>query len=64
MTLIERLKQINHDSEIEMHNTPGLWIGMLTENIEYWAEFNVTTAEELDDYLDACHHRAIEKDRY
>lgn len=36
----------------------------LTEDLGHWAEMNITTAEQLADYLDASCARNVEKSQY
>ena len=61
MTLAERLKQINDEAKQFMADNPGSWSSGLTDSLEHWAGYGITTAEQLDDYLDGCFEREMEK---
>ena len=51
MTLLQHLQNINAKSKEKMAKTPGLWIGMITEDLEHWAGYGVHTPEQLDRYF-------------
>jgi len=51
MTLLEHLKNINAKSKEKMAKTPGLWIGMIVEDLEHWASYGVYTPAQLDRYF-------------
>ena len=51
MTLKQHLQNINAKSKAEMAKTPGLWIGLITEDLDHWASYGVTTPAELDRYF-------------
>ena len=51
MTLLEHLKNINAKSKEKMAKTPGLWIGMITEDLDHWKSYGITTAAQLDRYF-------------
>lgn len=51
MTLLQHLQNINAKSKEKMTKTPGLWIGMITEDLEHWAGYGVHTPEQLDRYF-------------
>ena len=51
MTLLQHLQNINAKSKAEMAKTPGLWIGMITEDLDHWAGYGVHTPEQLDRYF-------------
>ena len=57
--LINHIKQINEDGRRRMEEDPNLWVGMITEDPDHWAEYGITTPEEFDQYLDDC----VEKER-
>ena len=48
MTLLEHLKNINAKSKEKMAKTPGLWIGMITEDIKYWNDQGIFTVEDYE----------------
>jgi hypothetical protein len=67
MTLLERIKQINEESKKWQDAVKGRWAGMLTEDVKHWNEYDIYTAEQLDNYLDACNKkdvREMEQDNY
>ena len=51
MTLLEHLKNINAKSKEKMKKNPNLWIGMITEDLEHWKRYGITTAAQLDRYF-------------
>ena len=51
MTLLEHLKNMNAKSKEEMAKTPGLWIGMITEDLDHWKSYGITTPAQLDRYF-------------
>jgi len=51
MTLLEHLKNINAKSKEKMAKTPGLWIGMITEDLDHWKSYGITTPAQLDRYF-------------
>ena len=51
MTLLEHLKNMNAKSKEKMAKTPGLWIGMITEDLDHWKSYGITTAKQLDRYF-------------
>jgi len=51
MTLLQHLQNINAKSKAKMAETPGLWIGMITEDLEHWAGYGVYTPAQLDRYF-------------
>ena len=59
MTLAERLQQINQEAKDYMERNPGSWHSGLTSDLNHWAGYGVTTAEQLDDYLNI-----IDEDEY
>ena len=52
-TLLQRLQEINAEGRQHMVDHPGSWVGMLTEDLNHWLGYGITTAEGLDRYLDA-----------
>ena len=51
MTLLEHLKNINAKSKEKMEKEEGLWIGMITEDLEHWKNYGITTPAQLDRYF-------------
>src|SRR4051812_32328195 len=60
MKLLDRLNQINAETEAWLAAGPDRWAGLLHTDLDTWPSCGITTAAELDEYLDAC----CEKDRY
>lgn len=53
-TLKSRLIEINDEARAWMAAGPGRWQGLLSEDPMWWSEaYGITTAEDLDAYLDA-----------
>lgn len=65
MTLVERLQQINSEARAWMAAGPDRWAGLLSEDPAWWlSSYGITTAEELDDHLDAmCEAATTDADR-
>ena len=51
MTLLEHLKNINAKSKERMAKEPGLWVGMITEDLDHWKSYGITTPAQLDRYF-------------
>ena len=51
MTLLEHLKNMNAKSKERMAKEPGLWIGMITEDLDHWKSYGITTPSQLDRYF-------------
>ena len=51
MTLLEHLKNMNAKSKERMAKEPGLWIGMITEDLDHWKSYGITTPAQLDRYF-------------
>lgn len=51
--LVEHIDKINSESKKMMEEEKGLWVGMLTNDPDHWAEYGVHTVSELENYLDA-----------
>ena len=51
MTLLEHLKNINAKSKERMAKEPGLWVGMITEDLDHWKNYGITTPAQLDRYF-------------
>ena len=54
MTLLERLNQINAEQIAFMAQHPQNWAGLLTTDLNHWAQYGVYTAEQLDHCLGSC----------
>ena len=51
MTLLEHIQKINKKNEIKMAETEGLWIGKITEDLDHWAGYGITTPKQFDRYF-------------
>ena len=51
MTLLEHLKNMNAKSKERMAKEPGLWVGMITEDLDHWKSYGITTPAQLDRYF-------------
>ena len=51
MTLLEHLKNMNAKSKERMAREPGLWVGMITEDLDHWKSYGITTPAQLDRYF-------------
>jgi hypothetical protein len=51
MTATERAKQINAETTIRAQAEGWTFWGTLVEDASHWAEYGITTGEELDQYL-------------
>ena len=63
-----RAKEINEDAREWMAEGEALgefrWTGMLAETDSHWAQYDIYTASELDDYLaDECERWTSDADR-
>jgi hypothetical protein len=59
-SLADYLNHLNTKAREEMAAQPGLWVSELVEDLAHWAEYNITTARGLADYLDACFEKEFE----
>lgn len=59
-SLSDYLNNLNERARAEMADNPDLWVSELTEDLEHWAEFNITTARDLANYLDACFEKEVD----
>jgi len=48
--LIQHIEGINAKSKAEMEANPGTFIGILTTDVEHWAEMGVHTVEDFERY--------------
>lgn len=63
-TLAERLAEINAETRAWVAAEDGRWAGTLVEDVFFWHNVGITTAEELDHYLTAELYQNLYKDRY
>ena len=61
-TLAERLNQINTEAKQYMIDNPGSWSSGLTDDLNHWANYGITTAEQLDDYITRCFENEMRKE--
>ena len=52
--LVAHINQLNSNAQDAMRNNPDLWIGMLTNDLNHWAEYGIYSVDDLENYLDAC----------
>ena len=51
MTLLEHIKAINAKTQARMDENLGSWGGMITEDLEHWAGYGISTPSQLDRYF-------------
>jgi len=51
ITLTQYIDRLNAETQKWLDETPGSFAGMLTNDVEHWARYNVHTAEDLEKYL-------------
>ena len=54
LTATDRAHQINAETEARCAQRGITWFGLLTTEASYWADFGISTGEELDQYLSFC----------
>ena len=64
MTLLEHIKAINAEAYAKMEATKGLVIGMITEDLDHWAGYGISTPSQLDRYFTEQAVYNIHKDVY
>lgn len=50
--LTTHIKNINAKHKAEMEANPNIWIGMVVEDAEHWAQYGVYTPAQYDRYMD------------
>lgn len=50
--LVAYIEAKNAESQKEMDMNPGLWIGMLTTDVDHWAQQGIHTVEQYKFYMD------------
>ena len=53
MLLLDHIKSKNARSRKEMAKTPGLFIGIITEDLDHWAKYDIYTVEQYEFYMDS-----------
>ena len=51
ITLTQYIDRLNAETQKWLDENPGSFAGMLTNDTEHWAGYNVHTAEDLEKYL-------------
>ena len=59
--LLSHLNAKNAEMQAWIDANPGSWGSIFHTDIPHWNESGVFTAEDLDDYLDSCHRREMQK---
>ena len=60
--LIEHIRKMNEEGRERMAKDPNVWVGMITEDPQHWADYGITTVEQFGDYLDACVQKEYDSD--
>jgi len=60
--LVEHINKINAESKKEMELEKHLWVGMLTNDPDHWAEYGVHTVADLELYLEREYEREMRKE--
>jgi hypothetical protein len=53
-TLADYIRWLNAKMMARKEENPDLWGGILTDDLEHWSGYGITTAKELGEYLDEC----------
>jgi hypothetical protein len=53
MSLLNYIKSKNDKSRKEMAETPGLFIGIITEDLHHWASYGICTVDDYEFYMDS-----------
>lgn len=59
--LLAHLNAKNAEMQAWIDANPGSWGTIFHTDIPHWNESGIFTAEDLDDYLDACFQREMQK---
>jgi len=51
ITLTQYINRLNAETQKWLDETPGSFAGILTNDTDHWAKYNVYTAEDLEKYL-------------
>lgn len=63
-TLLEELQRINAEAREWQAAGENRWAGILTEDLDHWAGYGITTVEQLNEYFDACEAKEARKEAY
>jgi len=50
--LRNHIDSVNDQSRKRMANEPGLWIGIVTNDLDHWAEYGIYNVEQYEFYMD------------
>ena len=50
--LVAHINKLNAESIKKMEKDKSLWIGIITNNLDHWAEYDVHTVDDFENYLD------------
>jgi hypothetical protein len=53
MDLLTHIREKNDASRKEMAVTPGLFIGIITEDLHHWAGMGICTVDDYEFYMDS-----------
>lgn len=62
LELVAHIDAMNAMAQKEMDETPGLWIGKLTNDPKHWAEYGVYSVSALELYLEREYLHNLEKE--
>lgn len=54
MALKAHIGAENAKSKAQMEKTPGLWISMMTDDLEHWADYGIYNVDQYEAYLYHC----------
>ena len=63
MALKAHIQAENEQSRRQMEETEGLWISMMTDDLQHWADYNIYNVEQYEAYLYHCCAYEIISDR-
>ena len=52
--LRNHIDSVNDQSRKRMANEPGLWIGIVTNDLDHWAEYDIYNVDQYQSYLYYC----------
>ena len=63
MALKAHIQAENEQSRKQMEETEGLWISMMTDDLQHWADYDIYNVEQYEAYLYHCCAYEIISDR-
>ena len=54
MELKAHIEAENAEHKAEMERNPGLWISMMTTDLDHWAEYDIYNVDQYQSYLYYC----------